>query len=157
MAQHDGQTVLVHYTGTLADGSEFDSSRGRAPLEFTVGAGDVIPGFDEAVRDLELGQSKTVTIPAAEAYGERDPGALHQFPRDAFPPEPEPQVGWMVELESDDGRRIPAQISEVSADAVLLDLNHPLAGEDLTFEIELVAVNTEGDAPESAGAEDEAE
>ena len=148
MAQSDGQTVLVHYTGTLADGSEFDSSRGRAPLEFVVGSGQVIPGFDDAVRDLEIGEATTVTIPAANAYGPHLPEAMHQFPRDAFPPEPEPEVGWMVELESDDGQRIPAAVAEVTAEYVLLDLNHPLAGQDLTFEIELVAVGADEDTAE---------
>lgn len=138
MATIDGQTVLVHYRGTLADGSEFDSSHGRGPLEFTVGAGEVIPGFDEAVRGLDLGESKTVTIPSAEAYGPRSEEAMQAFPRNAFPDEPE--IGWMVELESEDGQRVPAVVAEIAEDEVTLDFNHPLAGQDLTFEIELVAI-----------------
>lgn len=142
MGATDGQTVLVHYTGTLSDGSQFDSSKGRAPLQFTVGAGDVIPGFDAAVRDLEIGQSKTVTIPAGEAYGERSDEARQEFPLDAFPEKPE--VGWVVELQAPDGQRIPAEIIDVAEQTATLDFNHPLAGQDLTFEIELVSVGTEG-------------
>lgn len=138
MAANDGMTVLVNYRGTLADGSEFDSSHGRGPLQFTVGAGEVIPGFEEAVRGLEVGESKTVTIPSEEAYGPRHEEALHVFPLDAFPDTPE--VGWMVELESDDGQRAPAMVSEVGEEAVTLDFNHPLAGQDLTFEIELLSI-----------------
>lgn len=141
MPAQDGQTVLVHYRGTLADGSEFDSSRDRAPLQFTVGTGEVIPGFDEAVRGLEVGESKTVTIPAAQAYGEASDEATREFPLDAFPQTPE--VGWMVELEADDGQRLPATIVEVTEDHATLDFNHPLAGQDLTFEIELVSIEPE--------------
>lgn len=140
MGATDGQTVLVHYTGTLTDGSQFDSSKGRAPLQFTVGSGEVIPGFDAAVRDLEIGQSKTVTIPASEAYGERTDEARQQFPLDAFPEKPE--VGWVVELQAPDGQRIPAEIVAVSDEDATLDFNHPLAGQDLTFEIELVSVES---------------
>lgn len=141
MGAQDGQTVLVHYRGTLADGSEFDSSRGRAPLQFTVGAGEVIPGFDAAVRDLEVGDNKTVTIPAAEAYGEHTDEALQEFPLDSFPEKPE--IGWVVELEAPDGQRIPAAIVGIGEQSATLDFNHPLAGQDLTFEIELVSVGPE--------------
>ncbi|HSK48510.1 MAG TPA: peptidylprolyl isomerase [Coriobacteriia bacterium] len=148
MAASDGQTVIVHYTGTLADGSEFDSSKGRDPLMFTVGTGEVIPGFDEAVRGLEPGESKTVTIPADQAYGPRTEEAFQRFPRDAFPPEPEPEIGWMVELQSEEGQRVPAAVSEVGDDFVVLDFNHPLAGQDLTFEIELVSIEPEGEPAE---------
>jgi len=140
MSPKDGDTVHVNYRGTLKDGSEFDSSEGREPLEFVVGSGQVIPGFDAAVRPLEPGDKTTVTIPAAEAYGERQDEGLQAFPRDAFPPEPEPQVGWAVELAGPDGERIPAFVTDVTDEAVVLDFNHPLAGEDLTFELELVDV-----------------
>ncbi len=148
MTPQDGQTVLVHYRGTLSDGSEFDSSKGRAPLQFTVGAGEVIPGFDVAVRGLEVGDSVTVTIPSTEAYGDRSPEAVHEFPRDAFPPEPDPEVGWIVELESEDGQKMPATIVEVADGHVTLDFSHPLAGEDLTFEIELVSMGPEAEPEE---------
>jgi len=100
------------------------------------------------VRDLEPGQSKTVTIPAANAYGERTSEAMQQFPRDAFPPEPEPELGWMVELQAEDGQRVPASVAEIGDDYIVLDFNHPLAGHDLTFEIELVSIGSEEEAAE---------
>lgn len=140
MTPSSGDKVRVHYTGTLADGSVFDSSDGREPLEFVVGSGQVIPGFDTAVGDLEVGQSATVTIPAADAYGERSEEGLQEFPRDFFPPEAEPQVGWAVELAAPDGQRVPATVAVVTDETVTLDFNHPLAGEDLTFQITLVEI-----------------
>jgi FKBP-type peptidyl-prolyl cis-trans isomerase 2 len=138
MAPKAGQTVRVHYTGTLSDGSEFDSSSGGAPLEYEMGSGQVIPGFDDAVAALEVGEKTTVTIPACEAYGERMDDGRQEFPLEAFPQPPE--VGWMVELSSEDGQRMAAMIAEVGEETAVLDFNHPLAGEDLTFEIELVEV-----------------
>jgi peptidylprolyl isomerase len=141
MAPKSGDTVTVHYRGTLEDGTEFDSSAGRDPLEFVVGSGQVIPGFDAAVIGLEPGEKVTVTIPAVEAYGEHQAEGLQTFPLSAFPSPPEP--GWAVELSGPDGQRIPATIMEVNGDDVVLDFNHPLAGQDLTFEIELVGI-TEG-------------
>lgn len=140
MAPVSGDTVRVHYKGTLPDGTEFDSSEGREPLEFEVGSGQVIPGFDAAVTDLEPGQTTTVTIPAADAYGEHSPEGVQVFPRDAFPPDAAPEVGWAVELESPEGQRVPAVITEVSDESITLDFNHPLAGKDLTFDITLVEV-----------------
>jgi FKBP-type peptidyl-prolyl cis-trans isomerase 2 len=138
MAPKPGDTVRVNYRGTLSDGTEFDSSEGREPLEFTVGSGQVIAGFDGAVLSLEPGDSVTVTIPAAEAYGDHDDEGLQQFPLDAFPSAPE--VGWAVELSGPEGQRVPAVVVEVGEEFVTLDFNHPLAGQDLTFEIELVEV-----------------
>jgi FKBP-type peptidyl-prolyl cis-trans isomerase 2 len=138
MAPTTGDTVRVHYRGTLSDGSEFDSSAGRDPLEFVAGTGQVIPGFDAAVMGLEPGDKTTVTIPAAEAYGEHDAQGLQSFPLTAFPSPPE--VGWAVELGGPNGERIPATIIEVGDEQVTLDFNHPLAGKDLTFELELVDV-----------------
>lgn len=138
MAPKTGDTVRVHYRGTLADGSEFDASTGREPLEFVVGSGQVIPGFDAAVLTLETGAKTTVIISATEAYGEHDPDGLRNFPLTAFPSPPE--VGWAVELGGPNGERIPAVIAEVGDEEVTLDFNHPLAGKDLTFELELVEV-----------------
>ena len=140
MAPVTGDTVRVHYKGTLADGTEFDSSEGRDPLEFVVGEGQVIPGFDAAVTGLAIGESTTVTIPAAEAYGDHNEEGMQTFPRDAFPPDNVPEVGWAVELGGPNGERIPATIVEVTDDNITLDFNHPLAGQDLTFVIELVEV-----------------
>ena len=139
MTPNPGQTVRVHYRGTLTDGSEFDSSAGRDPLEFTLGSGEVIPGFDEAVTGLEVGEKTTVTIPAGEAYGERvDEAGAQRVPLEAFPEEPE--VGWMIEVATQDGQRMAATVVEVGTEEAVLDFNHPLAGEDLTFEIELVEI-----------------
>ena len=138
MAAMSGDTVRVHYRGTLSDGSEFDSSEGREPLEFEVGSGQVIPGFDDAVKKLELGEKVTVTIPAAEAYGEHQAEGLQKFPLSAFPSPHE--AGWAVELAGPNGERIPATIVSIDGDEVTLDFNHPLAGEDLTFELELVEI-----------------
>ena len=140
MAPVSGDTVRVHYTGTLTDGSIFDSSEGRDPLEFVVGSGQVIPGFDAAVSDLEVGDTATVTIVAADAYGEHSDEGLQTFPRDAFPPDASPEVGWAVELSAPDGQRVPATVAEVTDESITLDFNHPLAGQDLTFEITLVDV-----------------
>jgi len=138
MPAKPGDTVRVHYRGTLDDGTEFDSSTGRDPLEFTIGSGQVIPGFDAAVDGMSVGESVTVTIPAAEAYGPRQNEAVQQVPRDMF--DDEPQAGWMVELTAPEGQRLAALIAEVGTDTVTLDFNHPMAGKDLTFEIELVEV-----------------
>ncbi|WP_028874196.1 FKBP-type peptidyl-prolyl cis-trans isomerase [Tepidiphilus margaritifer] len=135
-----GDTVQVHYTGKFGDGSVFDSSAGRDPLEFTVGAGQVIPGFEQAVEGMAVGQTKTVTIPAAEAYGERVAEAVLQVPREQLPPDLEPEVGQQLVMQSRDGRQIPIVVVEVTEDSITIDANHPLAGRDLTFEIELIAV-----------------
>jgi peptidylprolyl isomerase len=138
MPPKSGDTVKVHYLGTLSDGTEFDSSEGREPLEFVVGSGQVIPGFDGAVLGLESGESVTVAIPAAEAYGDHDEKGLQQFPLASFPSTPE--VGWAVELSGPEGQRVPAVVVGVDDEFVILDFNHPLAGQDLTFEITLVEV-----------------
>lgn len=140
MKPQSGDTVRVHYTGTLSDGSEFDSSAGRDPIEFTVGEGNVIPGFEAAVADLEVGGSVTVTIPAAEAYGERDERALQPVPREAFGDGEMPGAGMMVQMVSPEGQHLNAVIAEIAEDTVLLDFNHPLAGQDLTFALELVDI-----------------
>ncbi|WP_142809149.1 FKBP-type peptidyl-prolyl cis-trans isomerase [Tepidiphilus olei] len=136
-----GDTVQVHYTGKFDDGSVFDSSAGRDPLEFTVGSGQVIPGFEQAVEGMAVGQTKTVTIPAAEAYGDRVAEAVLQVPREQLPPDLDPEVGQQLVMQSRDGRQIPIVVVEVTEDSITIDANHPLAGRDLTFEIELVAVH----------------
>lgn len=130
----DGDTVRVHYTGTLDDGEMFDSSRDRGPLEFTVGQGDVIAGFDNAVRGLSEGDSVTVRMQAAEAYGERSEDQVLEVPADQAPPGL--SVGDQVQLPN--GAR--AVVLAVSEEAVRIDANHPLAGQALTFEIELVTI-----------------
>ncbi|MGV8997876.1 MAG: FKBP-type peptidyl-prolyl cis-trans isomerase [Parvibaculaceae bacterium] len=141
MAAANGSTVQVHYTGSLADGSVFDSSEGSSPLEFTVGSGQVIPGFDKAVTGMTIGEKKTFTIPANEAYGEHDPRMVQDVPRTELPPEMNLEIGMQLSAASPDGRELRLVITEISDEIVCLDANHPLAGEDLTFAIELLAIN----------------
>lgn len=140
MAPKSGDTVRVHYRGTLDDGSEFDSSAGRDPIEFVVGSGQVIPGFEQAVGTMDVGQKSTVTIPAAEAYGERNDEAVQQIPLSAFGDDM-PEPGWVIQLSAPDGSRMAATVVAIEGDQVTLDFNHPLAGQDLTFELELVEVD----------------
>jgi peptidylprolyl isomerase len=140
MPAQSGDTVRVHYTGTLEDGTRFDSSEGREPLEFTLGDGEVIAGFEEAVQGMDPGDTRTVTLPADDAYGQRHDHMILELDRDQLPPEREPEVGDEVVLGTDEGHRIPALIVDVKEDTVVVDANHPLAGEDLTLEIELVDI-----------------
>jgi len=135
----DGKTVRIHYTGTLNDGTQFDSSAGRDPLEFETGSGMVIPGFDSAVRDMEVGGKKTVTIPSAEAYGEAREEMIGELPKDRFPPEMALAAGMTLQMMSPQGP-LGVVIKEIREETVILDANHPLAGKDLTFELELVEV-----------------
>lgn len=135
----DGKTVRIHYTGTLNDGTQFDSSAGRDPLEFETGSGRVIPGFDSAVRDMKVGGKKTVTIPAAEAYGEAREEMIGDIPKDRFPPEMELAVGMQLQMMGPQGP-LGVTVKAITAEAVTIDANHPLAGKDLTFELELVEV-----------------
>lgn len=141
MAVASGDTVKVHYTGTLGDGTVFNSSQGRDPLSFTVGSGQVIPGFDSAVAGMNVGDSKTFTIPCAEAYGEHDPRMVQDVPRSEMPADMEIAVGMRLSARGPDGREIALVVNDVTDETVRLDANHPLAGQDLTFAIELVAIN----------------
>jgi peptidylprolyl isomerase len=134
-----GDTVRVHYTGTLDDGTEFDSSRGRDPLKFTLGAGQVVPGFDAAVTGMRVGDRKTVTIPAAEAYGEPRRELLVTVPRAQVPPTVEPRVGQRLHVGRGE-QAFAVVVQEVTDEHVVLDGNHPLAGQDLTFALELVEI-----------------
>ena len=134
----NGDTVRVHYTGRLDDGQVFDSSEGGDPLEFKVGAGEVIPGFDEAVRGMNVGDKKTVEIPPAEAYGERREQLVAQVPRESMSLDSDPQEGMSLLMQLPDGNQIPVTVAAVTDDQVTLDANHPLAGRKLTFDVELV-------------------
>jgi FKBP-type peptidyl-prolyl cis-trans isomerase 2 len=135
-----GDTVRIHYTGTLADGTRFDSSAGRDPLEFALGSGQIIPGLDRAVTEMTVGESRTVTIPADEAYGAHDPGRCQAVPREQIPDHIPLDPGTQLQVQTPDGQAIPVVVAEVTETEVTLDANHPLAGQDLTFEVELVEI-----------------
>ncbi|MGL5804230.1 MAG: FKBP-type peptidyl-prolyl cis-trans isomerase [Xenococcaceae cyanobacterium] len=136
-----GDTVKVHYTGKLTDGTVFDSSFGNEPLRFTIGEGQVIPGFEHAAVGMDLGQSKTVTIPAEEAYGPHVRELVMIFAKEQIPPELSVEIGQQLQLHQDNGNPIPVVVTEVSDAEITLDANHPLAGEDLTFDLELVSID----------------
>lgn len=135
-----GDTVKVDYTGKLDDGTIFDSSHGGTPLEFTIGDGQVIPDFEKAVVGMEPGDSKTITTPADRAYGPHDENMVVQVDREMVPPGLDLQVGMQLEMSQANGMVIPVTVTNVSDNNVTLDANHPLAGEDLTFDIELVQI-----------------
>ena len=135
-----GDTVKIHYTGTLDDGTEFDSSAGREPLEFALGGGQVIPGFDSAVDGMAVGDSKTVTIPPGEAYGERHDHLVQEVPKTALPQDMKPEVGMQVQSQSPEGQIMNLIVTEVAAKSITVDGNHALAGQALTFAIELVEI-----------------
>ena len=136
---NEGKSVKVHYTGTLDDGTKFDSSRDRGePLAFTCMAGQMIPGFDAAVRDMEVGETRTVKIPCADAYGEREDHKVAKLEIRMLPGSENLQVGQRLALAGPDGRPMPCVVTDKDDEHVTLDMNHPLAGQDLTFEIELL-------------------
>jgi len=135
-----GDTVSVHYTGRLNDGTIFDSSVDSDPLQFVLGSGQVIPGFDQAVSGMQLGESKTTVIPADEAYGQPNPQLVLQVARDQFPQHIEPKLNEQLQLRQPDGETFVVTITAVADDEVTLDGNHPLAGQDLTFILQLVEI-----------------
>jgi len=135
-----GDKVKVHYEGRLSDGSIFDSSAGKEPLEFIVGNGQIIKGFDDAIMDMKVGDKKTVNILCVDAYGDRNEDMVMEYPIDEFPEDMEPEIGMELQMSDDDGNIFPVLIVEVHDEFVILDANHPLAGEDLTFDIELVEI-----------------
>ncbi|WP_372805837.1 peptidylprolyl isomerase [Pontiella sp.] len=137
----NGQKVKIHYTGTLDDGSQFDSSAGRAPLEFEMGAGMVIPGFEKGVADMAVGEKKTINIPAAEAYGEKREDLVMQFDRSQLPEGMEPETGMMLQMQGPQGQPIPVTVTAVAEESITIDANHQLAGKNLNFELELVSVD----------------
>lgn len=141
MAQaKSGDTVLMHYSGTLADGSTFDSSQGRDPLEFTLGTGQIIPGLDKAVTGMETGETKTVTVAPEEAYGDRDPARVQTVARSQIPDHIPTDPGTQLQVQTPEGQTVPVIVAEASEEEVTLDANHPLAGQALTFEVELVEI-----------------
>lgn len=136
-----GDTVTVHYKGTLADGSVFDSSEGEQPLEFTIGAHEVIDGFENAVIGMSAGDKKTQAIPPEDAYGQREEALVFHVPRTSMQPGLDVSPGDFVRVTLPDGQTAPMQVVDVDDEAVTLDANHPLAGKTLTFELELVKIN----------------
>jgi peptidylprolyl isomerase len=135
----DGKNVKVHYEGTLDDGTAFDSSHGREPLEYKIGAQQVIPGFEQAVREMEVGETKTFKVPSQDAYGEIYQELVATFGREQMPPEIDPQEGMTLTLQTNQGE-IPVRVTGVTEKSVTVDGNHPLAGENLNFTVTLLEV-----------------
>jgi peptidylprolyl isomerase len=135
-----GDTVKIHYTGTLDDGAEFDSSAGGDPLEFVLGDGQVIPGFDKAVEGMAIGESKNVRIEPGDAYGPRHDQLIQEVPRSALPEGLDPEEGMALQSNTEDGQTMLFKVTAVAEDSITVDGNHPLAGMALSFDIELVAI-----------------
>jgi FKBP-type peptidyl-prolyl cis-trans isomerase 2 len=135
-----GDKVKVHYHGKLRSGETFDSSQGREPLEFTVGSGQVIKGFDQGVMGMQVGDKRTVEIPVQDAYGTKQDEMIIEFPRNQFPPDMKPEAGMQLMMNNGSGQSFPVTVTEVKEESVILDANHPLAGQDLIFDIELVEI-----------------
>ncbi len=138
-AKH-GDTIRVHYTGKLEDGTEFDSSRDKDPIEFKVGSGSLIPGFEKGVIDMTIGEKKTITIAPDEAYGEKHEELVAKIDKENFPSDISPEIGMPLQIKQPDGENINVIITEILEDSVTLDANSPLAGKTLTFDIELVEI-----------------
>lgn len=136
-----GDTVRVHYTGRLTDGSQFDSSEGREPLEFTVGAGQMIKGFDAGVEGMALGEKKSINISPEDGYGARNDDAVIEFPLEQVPADMQLKPGMQLTLQNQEGYPVNVVVTEVREDVVVLDANHSLAGKELVFEVELVSIN----------------
>ena len=135
-----GDVVKVHYTGKLLNGEQFDSSAGREPLEFTVGAGQMIPGFDAALPGMKIGDKKTINIPAKDAYGEADENAIIEFPKENVPADMKLELGQQLTLSNQEGQPFPVIVKEIKGDVIILDANHFLAGKELVFDIELIEI-----------------
>jgi len=135
-----GDLVKVHYTGKLTNGEQFDSSVGREPLEFTVGAGQMIKGFDDAMPGMTIGQKKTINIPAVDAYGEKNDDAIIEFPKENVPADMKLEPGMQLTLSNQQGQPVPVVVGDVKEDVIILDANHFLAGKELVFDIELVEI-----------------
>lgn len=137
-----GDAVKIHYTGTLDNGTQFDSSAGREPLAFELGSGQVIPGFDKAVDGMTVGESKTVNIDAEDAYGPHHSQMVQEVPRSALPEDMEPVEGMGLQAEGPDGQVVNLVVTSVQDDSITVDGNHPLAGKALNFDIELVSIDS---------------
>ena len=135
-----GDTVQIHYTGTLQDGTTFDSSEGRDPLEFVVGSGQIIPGLDNALPGMNEGERKTVKVDSTEAYGPVNPEMQQSVPREGIPADIPLEPGTQLQMQTPDGQAMPVTVVSVDEASVTLDANHPLAGKDLQFDIEVVKI-----------------
>lgn len=144
-----GDTISVNYTGRFEDGQVFDSSEEREPLKFTVGAGQLIKGFDDAVTGLKIGEKVTVTIAPADAYGEHRTDLIIDIPKANVPEDLAVEIGKRFNLRDESGRPVPAVVIEITDEAIRLDANHAMAGKTLVFDIEVVQTGLQGDAPES--------
>jgi FKBP-type peptidyl-prolyl cis-trans isomerases 2 len=133
--------VSVHYKGTLNNGEVFDSSEGRMPLEVLMGSGQLIKGFENSLMGMALKEKKTFTLAPEDAYGLREEKLLHNFPLSEVPPGANPEVGQLIGLQTPDGRQVPAHIIKIDNENIVLDLNHPLAGQALTFDIKVVGIS----------------
>ncbi|MEL6465127.1 MAG: peptidylprolyl isomerase [Pseudomonadota bacterium] len=136
----DGDTVRIHYTGTLLDGTVFDSSDGRDPLEFVVGSGQIISGLDTALPGMTKGEKKKVSIPCDQAYGPINPALRQAVPRDAIPDDIPLEVGLQLQMQTPQGQPMPVTIAELGDAEIMLDANHPLAGQDLVFDFEVISI-----------------
>lgn len=140
MAAEAGNKVKVHYTGTFDDGDVFDSSRSAQPLEFELGAGQVIPGFDQAIHGMAVGETKQVRIPEADAYGPYNPEMMFTTDQSQFAEGVTPQVGQQFQAETPDGQPMMLVVKEVNEEGIVMDANHPMAGKDLNFDLELIEI-----------------
>lgn len=136
----EGDTIQINYTGSFADGTTFDSSEGRDPLEFQLGSGQIIPGLDKAIAGMEVGEKKQVTIQPAEGYGDRDEARVMEIPREQLPQDLPTEPGTQLAMQTQDGQTVPVTVKEASDATVTLDANHPLAGRELIFDVELVNI-----------------
>lgn len=137
----DGDTAKVHYTGTLEDGRVFDSSKEKEPLEFTLGRGQIIPGFEEGVVGMEVGETKNIQIEPQNAYGERREELVLDVPKAEFPDNVTPEIGMQFQIKQEDGSQFGVVVTDVAEESVTLDANHPLAGQTLHFQVELVEIS----------------
>ena len=138
----EGDTVRINYTGTLDSGDQFDSSEGRDPLEFVLGSGQIIRGLDAAIAGMAVGDTKTVNVPCAEAYGDHNPEARQAIPRGEIPDTIPLEPGTQLQMQTPQGQVVPVTVAGVTEDEVTLDANHPLAGQDLTFAIEIMGIDS---------------
>ena len=136
----NGNTVKLSVTGKLEDGTVFAASNESAPIEFTLGEGQVLPGIEEAAEGMAAGETKTVQVPAEQAYGARRDDLMQEIPREYLPEDLSPEVGQRLQIEQTNGDNVTASVIEVTQESITIDANHPLAGQDLTFDIEMLEI-----------------